>query len=405
MLTSVRWRIAIMFVALSSVLYLVLSLFGILAFSWSLDSSIDEQLRILVSEFGHAIELNGDKPHFRDWLRVVKTEPARSLASIQLFDSGGTLIEHYGPPGPAILYKTSNRIANFRLRISPLTLDSHLIGFLQISMPTGYRDEALQKLELTALFMAPFLLLGLGLTSYIVSDAATAPIRENLRMLKRFFADASHELNTPLSILQARSELLAKRISSWDKDTEDIQIIEETTERMSKIVSDLMLLAEIEGTSASSVDGISQLDQVLKGILAEYKSKCDDRNISIQLTPCLPQKVGLSQETLHRILSNLVENAWRYTDSGGKITVSTSHEDSFVKVVIEDTGIGIPADSLPLIFDRFYRVDKSRSRASGGLGLGLSIVKALVDSHQGHIYVRSKIGEGTAFTVSLPTAT
>jgi hypothetical protein len=181
-----------MFVALSSVLYIVLLIVGLSGFKWSLDSSIDQQLRVLLSEFGHAIDLQQGKPHFRDWLRVVTTEPARSIASIQLFDPGGNMIEHYGPPGPVALFKTARQTPKFRINVSPLTLNSKLLGYLQISIPTAYRDEAIQKLEITAAFLAPFLLLGLGLTSYIVSDAATAPINENLRTLKRFFADTSH---------------------------------------------------------------------------------------------------------------------------------------------------------------------------------------------------------------------
>src|ERR1700733_13864633 len=92
--SNVRWRIAAMFVALAGVLYIALAVLGIFAFNWSLNYSIDQQLRLLASDFGHAIELNGDTPHFRDWLRVVQTEPARSLAAIQLFSPEGKLIEH-----------------------------------------------------------------------------------------------------------------------------------------------------------------------------------------------------------------------------------------------------------------------------------------------------------------------
>ncbi len=402
--SNVRWRIAIMFVALSSVLYVILSILGILAFDWSLNSSIDEQLRVLLSEFGHAIDLESGNPHFRDWLRVVKTEPARSIASIQLFDPDGTLIEHYGPSGPAALFKTSKQIPNFRLRVSPLTLNSHLLGYLQIAIPTAYRDDAIEKLEITAFFMAPFLLLGLGLTSYIVSDAATAPINENLRMLKRFFADSSHELNTPISIIQARAEVLAKRLRQTNLNSEDVQIIEETTERMGRIVSDLMLLAEIDGTLNNSGSDIAEVDHILKRIITEYQQKCDDKGIDIELNQRPLLKVRASEETLYRIVSNLVENAWRYTDSGGKITISALQIDTSARIVVADTGIGVPEESLPLIFERFYRVDKSRSRASGGSGLGLSIVKALVDSYRGRIDVKSKIGEGSIFTVLLPIA-
>ncbi|MEI9914221.1 MAG: ATP-binding protein [Candidatus Saccharibacteria bacterium] len=115
----------------------------------------------------------------------------------------------------------------------------------------------------------------------------------------------------------------------------------------------------------------------------------------------MPVTVYTSEECLHKIISNLVENAWRYTERGGTVSVSVSCDRQFAKVQVKDTGIGISADNLPLIFDRFYRVDKSRSRMSGGSGLGLSIVKALVDSQSGHVNVQSKLGKGSIFTVFL----
>lgn len=402
LVTNVRWRISAMFVALSSVLYLTLSLLGTLAFHWGLNFSIDQELKVLASELGHAIELNGGTPHFRDWLRVAQTEPARSLAAIQLYNSQGLLIEHYGPVGPSMLVKTKNEIPQFRLIVSPLTKNSQLMGFLQIALPTQYRDDAMQKLEITIACLAPILLLGLGITGYVVSDAATAPIRENLRLLKQFVADASHELNTPISILRARAEVLEKRLRRDNWNVEDVVIIASATERMEKIVGDLMLLAELEGTLTGASEDSVCIDETLKSVVAEFRTKFDDKGIVLQIAQCQPIAVKVSQEGMHRIFSNLVENAWRYTETGGRVTLSVVVENSFARIEISDTGIGIPADCIPLVFDRFYRVDKSRSRASGGSGLGLSIVKALVDSHKGHVNVASKVGEGSTFTVFLP---
>ena len=390
-----------MFVALSGVLYVILGVLAVFAFNWILNYSIDQQLRVLASDFGHAIELDGSKPHFRDWLRVVKTEPARSFAAIQLYSADGVLLEQYGPAGPSSLIPARKQIEHFRLLVSPLTQNVRTVGFLQIAMPTAYRDEALQKLELTLCFLAPFLLFGLGVTSYIVSDAATAPIRENLKMLKQFLADASHELNTPLSILQARAELLEKKLKRSNSDLEDVQVMSSATERMEKIVSDLMLLAEIDGSLANTDAEVSQLDQILKRITAEFQPKFEQKGIMLKQEDCPPVSVLASEECLHKIISNLIENAWRYTEAGGTVSISTSSDGQFVKLQVEDTGIGIPEQSIPLVFDRFYRVDKSRSRESGGSGLGLAIVKALVDSQKGRVSVSSILGEGTNFTVFL----
>jgi signal transduction histidine kinase len=390
-----------MFVALAGVLYIILAVLGIFAFDWSLNYSIDQQLRVLASDFGHAIELDGDTPHFRDWLRVVQTEPARSLAAIQLFNPDGALIEHYGPPGPATLSKSAKQTSDFRLIVSPLTRNSRTLGFLQIAIPTTYRDQALHTLEITAAFLAPCLLLGLGLTGYVVSDVATAPIRDNLKMLKQFLADASHELNTPISIVKARAEMLEKKLQRLNWDNQDLQTIDVAIERMEKIVDDLMLLAEIDGTLTQNADETVQVDQTLRSIITEFQPKFDGKQIRLHLAECASLTAHASEESLHMIVANLVENAFRYTEPGGSVTVALGGDNSFAKIEIKDTGIGIPPDHLPFVFDRFYRVDKSRSRASGGSGLGLAIVKALVESHNGHVNVLSRVGEGTVFTVLL----
>ncbi len=400
-ISNVRWRIALLFVTLSGVLYIVIAVLTVLAFHWILDYSTDGQLNVLASDLGHAIELNSGAPHFRDWLRVVKTKPAKSLASIQLYNPNGNLLEHYGPIGPASLIKNSNQTKDFRLIVSPLIHDSQTVGFLQIALPTAYKDEALQKLELIIVLLAPICLLGLGITSYLVSDVATAPIRENLNMLKQFIADASHELNTPLSIFQARTDVLEKKLKRSNLDVEDIHIMNSATERMAKIVNDLMLLAEIEGSPQGSVDEIFQVNDSIEQIISGFQSKFDEKGILLQKETCLPVSVYVSEEFFHNIISNLVENAWRYTEPGGAVSISVNCDRQYAKIQVKDTGIGISAENLPFIFDRFYRVDKSRSRASGGSGLGLSIVKALIDSQKGYVNVHSKLGEGSIFTVFL----
>jgi signal transduction histidine kinase len=391
-----------MFVALSSVLYLILAIVAIIGFDWSLNYSIDQQLQVLASGLGHAIELDGRTPHFRDWLRVVQTEPAHSLAAIQLYSPQGALIEHYGPAGPSRLIRDKKETEQFRLVVSPLTRNSQLLGYLQIALPTAFRDDSLQKLKITAALLAPVLLLGLGLTSYVVSDAATAPIRENLLLLKQFIADASHELNTPLSIVHARAEILEKKMRRSGFDLDDLQLISAASERMERIVNDLMLLAEIEGTLEHHREENIEVNNILNRIVAEFQPKFDDKGITLQLITGEKTTVRASEQSIQRIVSNLVENAWRYTERDGRVILRVTDEGGFAKIEVEDTGMGIPVESLPFIFDRFYRVDESRSRASGGSGLGLAIVKALVESHKGRVNVRSKPGSGSTFTVFLP---
>lgn len=400
---KVRWRIAVMVVALCSVLYTILAVFGILSFDFNLNSSIDRQLRILGSELGHAIELDSsDKPHFRDWLRVVQTEPERSIVAIQIYDPDSRLIEHYGQTGPSLLVKDRNETKDFRIFISPLWKESKVVGYLQIAYPLRYRNAARHELQTTALLLAPFLLLGLGFISYIVSDLATAPIREYLNLLKQFIADASHELNTPIGILRARTDVLEKKLIRSHQELEDVKIISSATDRMDKIVGDLMLLAELDAAISLQSEDTVRLDEALKRIVSEFEAKFREKEIDLDLKACEAVSVRSSEDTVQKIFSNLIENAWRYTERHGHVSLSVTREQQFAKVDVVDTGIGIPPESIPFIFDRFYRVDKSRSRASGGAGLGLSIVKALIEAHQGHLQVNSKVGEGTVFSVFLP---
>lgn len=399
---SVRWRIATMVVALSSLLYLILAGLGVFAFDWSLNYSIDNQLRVVASEIGHAIKLENGVPKFRNWLRVVKTEPAKSIAAIQLYSLDARLLERYGPPGPSSLIPNAREAGGYRIHVSPLFENNKVIGYLQLAMPVHFRDEAKQKLALTVGGLAPVLLLGLGLISYIVSDLATAPIRQSLKLLKQFVADASHELNTPIGIMRARAEVLKKKLSKLGYDLEDVQIIESATERMEKIVNDLMLLAEIDAAITVQTHQKIVLDAELKRIVDEFKPKFREKNIALSLSESESLVLNCSEESIRRIVGNLIENAWKYTDPSGSVFVSISRENERVKIEVADTGIGIPAESIPHIFDRFYRVDKSRSRASGGAGLGLSIVKALIENHGGELKVSSKEGEGSVFTVYLP---
>jgi two-component system phosphate regulon sensor histidine kinase PhoR len=195
--------------------------------------------------------------------------------------------------------------------------------------------------------------------------------------------------------------MLERKLQRPNWDTEDLQVIDLALERMEKIVDDLMLLAEIEGTLTKTADETSRVDEALRNIIVEFQPKFDGKGIRLQLGECPPLIAQVSEECVHMIAANLVENALRYTETGGSVTLALGYENSLIKIEVKDTGIGIPAENLSFVFDRFYRVDRSRSRESGGSGLGLSIVKALVDSHNGHVNVLSKVGEGSVFTVFL----
>ncbi|MDZ4833340.1 MAG: HAMP domain-containing sensor histidine kinase [Candidatus Melainabacteria bacterium] len=365
----------------------------------------------MASQIGHAIDVSGENPTFRDWLRVVETEPARSLITMQLFDPDGKLLEHYGPVGiPKLLKDTTEFTENgqqMRIRQGPLLHKGLPVGYLQLELPTRKRTEVTTEFLITMSIMAPFVILGFAQIGKSVSTMAVKPIEQLVATLQRFVADAGHELNTPASIIQARAQSLERKLKKeGNKYEEDLQIISKSAERMGYIVKDLMLLAELDSKTQYKSESATDFKSVVESAIAEFGERFEDKDVLLQSEIIESANVGASQDTLRGIISNLLENALKYTQPNGLVTINCLHSTptNEVRLIVKDTGIGIPADCLPYIFDRFYRVDQSRDRTSGGSGLGLAIVKALVETAAGHVLVESVPSEGTQFTVILPTA-
>ncbi len=407
MFKNFRWYITLWSVGLSSAIYVLLALVGAYYFYSSLSHSMDEELKVVASQIGHAIDLENSKPTFRDWLRVVETEPARSLMSMQLFDPSGNMLEHYGPVGVPRLFDEKQEITvhglTVRMRQSKLLRDRKIVGFLQLQLPVDKRNSATREFLLTMAVMAPFVLIAFGICSYIVAGMAVAPIEELVSTLRRFVADAGHELNTPTSVVQARAQSLDRKLQKQDIFSEDLQMIVSAAERMGHIVQDLMLLAELDA-KAEGKQKVLDLAEITKRTVAEYGQQFLEKEVSLSYEGSSPANVIADDESINRILRNLLDNAHKYTERGGKVSVSCQVNGSQATLTVEDTGIGIPSESVEYIFERFYRVDKSRTRASGGSGLGLSIVKAIVDKLGGQVSVTSEIGKGSIFSVALPLA-
>ena len=166
-----------------------------------------------------------------------------------------------------------------------------------------------------------------------------------------------------------------------------------------------MLLAKVDARSSLTAATSSlQVDKVARLCAEEFEDRFKEKKIELTVAELQPAMVHGDQDALHRLVTNLLENALRYTNEGGKVTVSCRIIGRVARLSVEDTGVGIPAESLPRLFDRFYRVDQSRSRNAGGSGLGLAIVKAIADAHRGYVEVASEPGKGTRFSVVLPLA-
>ncbi|MFZ0544727.1 MAG: ATP-binding protein [Candidatus Promineifilaceae bacterium] len=214
---------------------------------------------------------------------------------------------------------------------------------------------------------------------------------------QRFLADVSHELRTPLTTIRGNVDLM-RRIG--EADPEILDVVQEEVERMSRLVGDLMLLARADTGGLPIQRQSVDLDTLFLDVYRQVRSINHDVQISVE---DVDQVCVLGDsDRLKQLILNLVDNAIKYTPAGGKVMMSLSKENGYSQLAVKDTGIGIPAEDLPHIFDRFYRVDKARTRAQGGSGLGLSIAKWIVEAHNGRIEVESVVGEGTTFRVFLP---
>jgi len=435
---TLRLKLTTYFVALSFIVYILAALSALVFFRSVLTKSLDDRLVMLASEVGHAIDIDSETdtsngappvPRLRNWQRQVTTDPARGLASAQLFDPDGKLIEAFGPDGLNTFYKRSGEVfedgRGYRVLYTPLKWKDQIVGYVQVNTSTRSAESGVESLFITLCCLGPVVVLALGAISYYVSGIAAEPLLQNLLTTRRFIEDAGHELNTPLSIVRAKSEALERKLTAYrelqeraalenpgqvvSQDSTANQAVVEigatlrSIGRMEKIVGDLMYLTELDTISMNERFEVIEVSTLLSQISEDFSARFAAKDVQLKVVDNVNARVRGEPDILYRAVSNLTENALRYTDKG-IVEVKAHVDHDHVVITIADSGIGIPSESQGRIFERFYRVDKSRSRESGGVGLGLSIVKSIVEGHSGTIVMNSSVGKGTTFTLSLPCA-
>lgn len=218
----------------------------------------------------------------------------------------------------------------------------------------------------------------------------------------RFSADASHELRTPLTIIRGELESLIQMPSLPAPVMDGIGSALEESTRMAKIVHSLMTISRLDcGGEQIELVPVDLVD-IVKTTLDHMSLLAEEKKITLRFKPGSPTYVTGDSMRLKQIVVNLVDNAIKYTPDGGEVSLFVTAERKKAILRVTDTGIGIPAAALPLVFDRFYRADQARTRESGGTGLGLSIVKAICSVHGGEAFVESVEGKGTSFRIELP---
>lgn len=230
-------------------------------------------------------------------------------------------------------------------------------------------------------------------------------IKQLERTRQEFVANVSHELRTPLSLIKGYAEtLLDGAKDNPEVATKFLQTIDRNARRLDLLIQDLLIISSLESGRVSLSLGPVELPGLVGRMLGDFKSRAEARHV--KLVSAVPElRAHADEARLEQVLGNLLENAVKYGRENGTVTVGGRETaQGELELFVQDDGPGIPAEALERVFERFYRVDKARSREQGGTGLGLSIVKHIVHSHGGRVWVDSKPGQGARFSFTLPAA-
>ena len=325
---------------------------------------------------------------------------------VMAFDRNGTVL-HINKAAARMLGIDENDAITFDEFFKPLV--SVTVEEVYFKNTSGIsRDLKLGDKNLQVFFVLTGLDKSLKHQSNIIAVIHDNTELEKLEMNRReFVANVSHELKTPLTTVKSYAETLLSA-DGIPKETENsfLQIIVAEADRMNRLVYDLLLLSKLNYNDNRPERDPVDIRALIGDILRRMHLAMEEKNqtLSFSIPENIPKVCG-SRDKLEQVFVNIISNAVKYTDEGGNITIYAGEMYGYVFVKVIDTGMGIPEEDLPYIFDRFYRVDKARSRAAGGTGLGLAIAKEIIEAHGGKISVTSKVGEGTEFTLNLPVYT
>ncbi|BAZ09245.1 integral membrane sensor signal transduction histidine kinase [Calothrix sp. NIES-4071] len=330
------------------------------------------------------------------------------------YNSQGQLIWYQGAlpdriltasPDFQTIYKTIY-ITQTKQRLREVTLPVRqnkyiLVGYVQIATPLTSVEETVNRYRLFLSIGLPITFIIIGITGWFLGGLAMQPTRRAYDQLQRFTADASHELRAPIAAMLSNAQVAL--MPPYDESEQQFRLenIIKTAKSMSSLVSNLLFLSRHEGALDLTTLPTVNLVELLKTLASEYQSQNNRPNFTVQLIE-KPIYIKADADLLKQAVINLLDNAFKYTPADKSVELKLLLQPHGAIIQVKDNGVGIPSEDLPHIFERFYRVDKARTRNSGGFGLGLAIVKQIVQAHQGHISVNSVLGQGSTFQVQLP---
>lgn len=290
-------------------------------------------------------------------------------------------------------------------------LDGNTWAYLVQKSATGnsvvYLDVTAQMNILTNLIytfsvVGFIMLIVIFFTSRFFANRSIAPVKEAFNKQKQFIADASHELKTPLAVINTNADvLLANSDDTIHNQIKWLHHIKSETERMKTLTGDLLYLTEMEDSTGGLLFANFNVSESVESVILTMEAVVYEKDISLtyEIEPGLT--VRGSSEQIKQVVMILMDNAIKYTKPKGSISLTLQKRHSDILLVVTNTGEGIPSEHLGRIFDRFYRANQSRSRKSGGYGLGLAIAKSIIEQHKGKIYAKSVLNETTSFYVQL----
>lgn len=284
------------------------------------------------------------------------------------------------------------------------TIDSRDWGYLQVAQSFHQLDEYMNSLHLILIFGIPLGMLLISGVSWWLSGLAMQPIYQSYQQIQQFTADAAHELRTPLSVARIAVDSALEVEVIEPEARNNLEIIRRQVHHLSRLAEDLLWLSRLEAKQLPTQSQPCCLNDLVSDLEEELAPLAIAAHIDLQLEILVDRQIYINGDSdkLYLSIANLIHNAIQYTPPDGVVIIRLESVDRTAIVTIQDTGIGIAAEDLPHIFDRFYRIQSHRSRSTGGTGLGLAIARAIVQNHYGNIRVDSQLNLGSKFIIRLP---
>jgi len=448
---SIKFRLTLWYLAAVIVLLIVFGTVAYYLLSKNLYRSLDESLRARVIEIQSSIKFDGRQVQFEQKVSEL----------VMIYDADGNLMERLGPnvefanidrTVKEALFGNSSFVSastpdgpDVRLYAAPLNLDSGTRVALIVGRLPNDILSMLAIFRMVILNSSIFVVILTGVGGLFLADRTLKPVEritdiargigesdlsrridiqtedelgrlaetlngmiarleEAFKKQQRFVADASHELRTPLAIIQAEASLALEKRRPQADYGRSLELVSQEVDHMSDVVGKLLLLARSDaGIETLDFDYVNVAD-LMTELSQDVEAMAQDKGLGFCLGPMDGMKVRGDRTKLRQLFLNILDNAIRYTPGGGSITVSLARNEGRAVLSVADTGIGIPGEHLPFIFDRFYRVDKARTNAEGGTGLGLAIASSIAKMHGGEIKIESQVGRGTTVRIVLPLA-